>query len=127
MVDHPASQLIGERGPDGGPGRGRLRAAALPPGQRRAAIIASTVRLLIAHGTAITTRQIAEAACIAEGTIFRVFPDKDSLVVAAIERAFDPAPVEDELQAIDATLPLATRLEQAVAILHRRSPTSGGS
>jgi AcrR family transcriptional regulator len=89
----------------------------MPPEERRAAILAATVPLLVAHGTEITTRQIASAAGVAEGTIFRVFPDKDSLIRAAVEQAFDPAPAESELLAIDPTLTLDARLEQAVDIL----------
>ncbi len=117
--------MIGERtGTDraAGPGCGepRQRAASLPPDERRAAIIAATLPLLVTHGTALSTRQIAGAAAIAEGTIFRVFPDKDSLIAAAIEQAFDPAPVVAELRAIDVTLPLEARLEAAVEILQRR-------
>ena len=91
-------------------GHGRSRAAALPPDERRAAIVAATLPLLLAHGARVTTRQIAEAAGIAEGTIFRVFPDKESLIEAAIETAFDPAPIEAALRAIDPSLPLEARL-----------------
>jgi len=100
--------------------KARNRAAALPPEERRAALIAATLPLLIDHGTAISTRQIAEAAGIAEGTIFRVFPDKDSLIAAAVEEAFDPAPIEAELRRIDLALPLVARLELSVEILQRR-------
>ena len=42
-------------------------------------IVAATLPLLLEHGELVTTRQIAEAAGIAEGTIFRVFADKDEL------------------------------------------------
>jgi AcrR family transcriptional regulator len=98
----------------------RARATALPPEERRAAILDATVPLLAEHGTEITTRQIAAAAGIAEGTIFRVFADKESLIAAAVEQAFDPAPAEAELRAIDSSLDLDARCVAAVDILQRR-------
>ena len=55
------------------------RAAALPPDERRSMIVAATLPLLLEHGDRVTTRQIAEAAGIAEGTIFRAFADKDEM------------------------------------------------
>ena len=104
--------------PDAGPGR--ARAAAMPPSERRAEIVAATLPLLLAHGSAVTTRQIAEAAGIAEGTIFRVFPDKESLIEAVFESAIDTASVDAALAAIDPSLALEARLTAAVEILHRR-------
>ncbi len=96
------------------------RAGALPPDERRAAIIAATLPLLLEHGSAVTTRMIAVAAGIAEGTIFRVFPDKDSLIAAAVAKAFDPAPMDAALEGIDPTLPFEKRLAVAVAIVQAR-------
>ncbi|HEX9549144.1 MAG TPA: helix-turn-helix domain-containing protein, partial [Acidimicrobiales bacterium] len=61
------------------------RAAALPPDERRSMIVAATLPLLLAHGERVTSRQIAEAAGIAEGTIFRAFADKDELIATVLE------------------------------------------
>jgi AcrR family transcriptional regulator len=99
---------------------GRARAAALPASERRAEIIAATLPLLLARGSAVTTREIAEAAGIAEGTIFRVFPDKETLIEAVIESAGDMRSLESALATIDPELALEPRLVAAVEILRRR-------
>jgi AcrR family transcriptional regulator len=108
------------RGTAGTLEKSRSRAAALPPEERRARIVEATLPLLLAHGTALTTRQIAEAAGIAEGTIFRVFPDKESLIAAVVEAALDTTTVDAQFEAIDTALPLDERLIAAVEILRRR-------
>lgn len=96
------------------------RAPALPPEERRAMLVSATLSLLSDHGQGITTRQIAEAAGVAEGTIFRAFPDKESLIDAAIEAAFDPASLEVAIAAIPPNLVFEQRLAQAVGIMQRR-------
>jgi AcrR family transcriptional regulator len=92
----------------------------MAPDDRRAAIVAATLPLVLRHGYAVTTRQIAQAAGIAEGTIFRVFPDKESVVQAVVADAFDPAPTLRDLAAVDRALPLRERLTAAVTVLQRR-------
>jgi AcrR family transcriptional regulator len=67
--------------------RTQKRASALPPGERRSMIVQATLPLLLEHGEMVTTRQIADAAGIAEGTIFRVFADKDELIAAVLDAA----------------------------------------
>ncbi|MEU8354505.1 TetR/AcrR family transcriptional regulator [Nonomuraea sp. NPDC048882] len=91
----------------------------MAPEDRRAALIAATVPLLREHGTAVTTRQIAEAAGVAEGTIFGVFPDKISLLRAALMAAFDPAPAVAALASVGTTLELRARLCAAVSMLRK--------
>jgi AcrR family transcriptional regulator len=95
------------------------RARPLPPGARRAALIAATLPLIRQRGFDVTTRQLAAAARVAEGTIFRVFPDKDSLIRATLLAAFDPAPVVAELERIDRATPLPERLSVAAAIVQQ--------
>jgi AcrR family transcriptional regulator len=96
------------------------RASALPPDERRAAIAEATLALLVERGAGVTTRQIAEAAGIAEGTIFRVFDDKDAVLRAAVDLAFDPEPTERALAAIDRDLPFEHQLVAAVEIIQER-------
>ena len=92
----------------------------MAPEQRRAALVGSTLALIRQHGTGVSTRQIAEAAGVAEGTIFRVFPNKDALLCAAKEAAFDPASVVQQLRSIPPQQPLEQRLLQAATILQER-------
>ncbi len=96
------------------------RATALPPDERRSMIVVATLPLLLEHGDRVTSRQIAEAAGIAEGTVFRAFADKDELIVAVIEAAIDPQPLEQALAAIPAALGFEETLEAAVVIIQQR-------
>ncbi|WP_228644407.1 TetR/AcrR family transcriptional regulator [Microtetraspora sp. AC03309] len=89
----------------------------MAPEDRRVALIAATLPLLREYGTAVSTRQIAEAAGVAEGTIFGVFPDKASLLRAALMSAFDPQPAVDALAAIGTQVELRARLREAVTTL----------
>jgi AcrR family transcriptional regulator len=96
------------------------RATPLPLDERRAALIAATEPLLERFGREVSTRQIAEAAGIAEGTIFRAFATKEALIDAVIEDAFDIQRTCDELAHVDLALSLEKRLVAAVAILQER-------
>lgn len=93
------------------------RATPLPPDERRAALIAATGPLLAEFGREVSTRQIAEAASVAEGTIFRAFGTKEALIDAAVEDVFDPAHTCAALAVIPVTLHLEDRLVAAVMVL----------
>ena len=86
------------------------RARPMTPQDRRETLVEATLPLLLEHGRSVTTRQIADAAGVAEGTIFRVFDSKDDLVTAAVEKALDMEPFLADLQAIDLDQDLRGRL-----------------
>ena len=98
----------------------RERARPLSPEERRDKLVDVTLNLLREHGRAVTTRQIAAAAGVAEGTIFRVVESKDELVEAAIARAFDPGALVDRLREIDPARPLRERLVTMTSIVQQR-------
>lgn len=83
-------------------------------------VVAAALPLVIEHGERVTTRQIAEAAGIAEGTVFRVFADKDELIAACVDAALDPSALEDALRALPEQLGFEEWLVAAVEILQRR-------
>lgn len=96
------------------------RAAPLPAEERRAAILTAALPLVREHGLDVTTKAIAEAAGIAEGTIFRVFKDKDELVQCVVDRAFDTGRLERQIAEIDLSLPLEERLLIAARLIQKR-------
>ena len=98
----------------------RRRARPLSPEERRDRLVDVTLNLLREHGRAVTTRQIAAAAGVAEGTIFRVVESKEELVEAAIARAFEPGALVDRLEEIDPSWPLRDRLVKLVSIMQQR-------
>jgi len=105
--------------------RGRSgRAAPLTPDDRRAQILTSVVPLIRERGVDVSTRELADAAGVAEGTLFRVFPDKTALLVAAVRHAIElataPGPGRRELLEIDRTLPLEERLSRVIAVSNAR-------
>lgn len=92
----------------------------MAPDERRRAILEAAVPLILERGQAVTTRQIAEAAGVAEGTVFRVFPTKEDLLDAVLDAALDPAHFLAELERVDRSLPLEPRLVAATQVVQGR-------
>ncbi|HEY8695686.1 MAG TPA: TetR/AcrR family transcriptional regulator [Chloroflexota bacterium] len=95
----------------------RQRAPAMNPAERRQGIISATLPLLREYGANVTTSQIAHAAGVAEGTIFRVFEDKRELLQAALCAAMSADAEVAKIGGVSATLPLMERLVQALAAI----------
>ena len=88
--------------------------------QRQDMIIGVVIPLILEHGRDLTSRQIAEACGIAEGTIFRAFGDKETLITAAVERYLDPLALGTALRSIDAELSLDDKLRAILGLLKDR-------
>ena len=88
------------------------RARPLPPAERRASLIAATRQLILDHGPDVTTRQVAEAAKVAEGTLFRVFPTRRDLIAATIADPLSSARLAD----IFAAAPTTTTIDETTEV-----------
>ncbi|MGW6905783.1 TetR/AcrR family transcriptional regulator [Streptomyces sp. NPDC054940] len=103
----------------------RRRAPGMSPEQRREMIIQTAIPLIAEYGAAVTTAKIARAAGIGEGTIFRVFADKDELLQACVAEALSPEHAIRELDAIDVSQPLPDRLAEAAEALQAHMARMG--
>jgi AcrR family transcriptional regulator len=94
----------------------------MSPDDRRRAIIDAVRPLLIEHGDRLTTKLIAEAAGVAEGTIFRVFPDKEALLHAVAADTLNPSDARERLQAALAdAIDLPTKVRVTADLMLNRS------
>jgi len=73
--------------------------------------------VLIERGAAATTKELAQAAGVAEGTLFTVFPDKRAIVLAAVEQRMDPEPVVRGMRDIASDVPLDEQLRCAARLV----------
>ncbi len=101
------------------------RAKPLPPDDRRRTIVEAIIPLLLEKGSALTSREMAGAAGVAEGTIFSVFPDKPAVIIEAVKVTMDPAPIQAAIAEVPADTPLDDQLESVAVILLEQSERIG--
>jgi AcrR family transcriptional regulator len=89
----------------------------MAPEDRRQAIIDATLPLLLERGTEMSTREIAQAAGIAEGTIFRAFETKHDLIHATIHTALMPDAAIAQLTALPEDQSLTERVAAIIQLL----------
>lgn len=93
-----------------------MTACRLPVDERRAQIMDAVLPVIREHGAGVTSRQLAEAAGVAEGTIFRSFGSKDALLAEVFqregERAYSLAAIE-----IDPRRPLGVTVQLLVDLI----------
>ena len=85
--------------------------------ERRRDIIAATLPLIETEGFSVSTKKIADAAGIAEGTVFRVFPTKEDLLRAAMTSYMDLTDLIDKVGAIDSARPLEEKISEIIDIV----------
>lgn len=98
----------------------RERARPLAPDERREAILDAVLPLLRERGRDVTSRELAEASGVAEGTIFRAFGDKETLLEAGLTKLLDPQPFRNELRRIPHDLPLGDKITCIIECVRTR-------
>lgn len=98
----------------------RERARPLAPDERREAILVAVLPLLREKGRDVTSRELADASGVAEGTIFRAFGDKESLLEAGLLKLLDPQPFRDELRRIPHDLAFEDKITCVIEALRGR-------
>ncbi|KQM80826.1 hypothetical protein ASE68_17460 [Agromyces sp. Leaf222] len=78
--------------------------------ERRASIMDAAVPLLVQYGRDVTSKQLAEAAGVAEGTLYSVFQDKDELIHDSIHRHIEATSMVDAIRGI----PESTELDDVI-------------
>lgn len=88
------------------------------PDDRRQAIIEATLPLVLEYGSHVSTREIASAAGVAEGTIFRAFATKQELLDAVVSYALSTDAIVSGLRVLDGSRPLEAQVADIMTVIH---------
>ncbi|WP_177232273.1 TetR/AcrR family transcriptional regulator [Agromyces sp. CF514] len=97
------------------------RAKPLSRDERRASIMDAAVPLLVQYGRDVTSKQLAEAAGVAEGTLYSVFQDKDELIHDSIHRHIEATSMVDAIREIPASAELEDVIRTIVELTQHRT------
>ena len=89
--------------------------------QRREAILDAVSRQVVDSDMTMTTKELAQAAGVAEGTLFRVFDSKEDLLIAAFSYRLEQMACDDgvgsHLAALHELQDLQERLDAYIALV----------
>ncbi|MGI9823478.1 TetR/AcrR family transcriptional regulator [Agromyces sp. Marseille-Q5079] len=97
------------------------RAKSLSRDERRASIMDAAIPLLVQYGRDVTSKQLAKAAGVAEGTLYSVFDDKDEIIHAAIHRHIEATSMVDAIRDIPGATELDEVIRQIVELTQHRT------
>ncbi|MGH1502782.1 MAG: TetR/AcrR family transcriptional regulator [Acidimicrobiales bacterium] len=98
------------------------RAAPLPPAERRERIVEAVTELVVERGERVTSRALADAAGVSEGTVFKCFDSKDDVVRSVVDAVLDSGPLDRSVdEIVDGDAPWIERLETVIALLQTRT------
>ncbi|ANJ28243.1 hypothetical protein ATC03_17575 [Agromyces aureus] len=89
--------------------------------ERRASIMDAAVPLLVQYGRDVTSKQLAEAAGVAEGTLYSVFADKDELIHDSIHRHIEATSMVDAIREIPESTDLDGVIRAIVELTQHRT------
>lgn len=92
----------------------------MPADERREQLVLAAVPLVREHGRTVSTKAVAEAAGVSEGTLFYVFGDKTELIDAVVEHELHTTRARQRLAEVEPSLPLPQRIVAIVEILRER-------
>lgn len=93
------------------------RATPLAPSERQAAIIEAVTPLLVERGSSVTSKDLAAAAGVAEGTLFRAFGSKNGLLHAVMREYISPAKLAESVAAFPADSGLEETVEHIAGMM----------